>query len=168
MEQMSLIASPEEAAFNSIKPAFEKILLENWLDASYITLKKNKYYYSILFDDSLTVAQIGGKKKLYFAVPTAALKLNSEYRSLAHAKNAYSKIFLSSFDQIDQYQPLLVSILQTIIDGLPKEFDCCSRYVECSDAKKCTHPDVRESLKCGYRKVLLSGRVFYGKNRTVK
>ncbi len=168
MEQLSLITAPEEAAYNSIKPALEDVLLKNWLDASYITFKKNKNYYSILFDNSLTVAQLGGKKKLYFAVPTAALKLSSEYRSLAHAKNAYSKIFLSSFDQIDQYQILLVFILQTIIDGIPKEFDCCSRYVECSDAKKCTHPDVRESIKCGYRRKLLNGQVFYGKNRTVR
>ncbi len=53
------------------------------------------------------------------------------------------------------------------IELVPKEFDCCSRFEACSDAKVCVHPDPAFSMLCGYRKILKSGRVFYGKNRNI-
>lgn len=42
-------------------------------------------------------------------------------------------------------------------------FDCCSRFMECSDAKKCV---VKEdyAVFCRYREKLLNGICFYGKN----
>lgn len=42
-------------------------------------------------------------------------------------------------------------------------FDCCSRFIECSDAKKCV---VKEdyAVFCRYREKLLNGICFYGKN----
>ncbi len=47
------------------------------------------------------------------------------------------------------------------------EFDCCSRYEQCSDAKTCIHPDKQRALLCGYRKKLEKGIIFYGKNRNI-
>lgn len=44
---------------------------------------------------------------------------------------------------------------------------CCSRYLECSDAKQCVHPDPAFALGCGYRKILASGKIYYGENRNV-
>ncbi len=44
-------------------------------------------------------------------------------------------------------------------------FGCCFRYVECSDAMKCLHPNKLYSKACAYRRNLESGRVFYGKNK---
>ena len=46
-------------------------------------------------------------------------------------------------------------------------FGCCEKYIECSDAKKCLHPDKLYSRVCIYRKNLESGRIFYGKNKNV-
>lgn len=46
-------------------------------------------------------------------------------------------------------------------------FGCCSRYVECSDAQKCIHPDLSIALSCQYRQNLLNGRIFYGKNKNI-
>lgn len=40
-------------------------------------------------------------------------------------------------------------------------FGCCSRYKECSDAKKCIHPDKERAEHCQYRKNLESGKIFY-------
>jgi hypothetical protein len=40
-------------------------------------------------------------------------------------------------------------------------FGCCSQYKECSDAKKCIHPDKERSKYCQYRKNLESGKIFY-------
>lgn len=46
-------------------------------------------------------------------------------------------------------------------------FGCCSRYNECSDAKKCLHPNLFYALGCTYRSHLESGRVFYGSEKNV-
>lgn len=61
----------------------------------------------------------------------------------------------------------LCRALQDAINRLPKGWDCCSRYMECSDAKRCVHPDPTFALSCGYRKILASGKIYYGTNRNV-
>lgn len=43
-------------------------------------------------------------------------------------------------------------------------FGCCSRYIQCSDLKKCTHPQNFYAKACYYRQNLEAGRIFYGKN----
>lgn len=45
-------------------------------------------------------------------------------------------------------------------------FACCHRYEQCSDAKKCLHPNLMYSTACTYRKNLENNRIFYGKNKT--
>lgn len=46
-------------------------------------------------------------------------------------------------------------------------FGCCSRFNECSDAKKCVHENKLYSKACAYRRNLDAGRIFYGKNKNV-
>ncbi len=46
-------------------------------------------------------------------------------------------------------------------------FGCCSRYIQCSDAKKCIHPNKLFSTACAYRRHLEKGHIFYGKNKNV-
>lgn len=169
MEQISLLMTPEENAFEALRPAFENILLEHQMASSAISLRKNKSYYSILLKDSSVVAQMGGKKKPYLAIPTAALQATSAYRSAADPhQGLYTKIVLKSFDQVaEKYKYMLQEVLRSIVERGSKEFDCCSRYVECSDARRCIHPDPAFGIKCGYRKNLREGRIFYGKNSTV-
>ena len=48
-------------------------------------------------------------------------------------------------------------------------FDCCSRYVECSDRKKCVHPDLfYATASCQYKKHVDKGEFFYGINKNIK
>ena len=63
--------------------------------------------------------------------------------------------------------PLLEDAVLLAIELVPKEFDCCSRFEACNDAKVCVHPDPAFSMLCGYRKILKSGRIFSGKNRNI-
>ena len=44
-------------------------------------------------------------------------------------------------------------------------FGCCNLFEECSDAKRCIHPNRLYSTACAYRRNLEQGRIFYGKNR---
>jgi hypothetical protein len=46
-------------------------------------------------------------------------------------------------------------------------FDCCSRYMACSDARNCVHPSKEFSLSCSYRRAIKQGVIFYGVNRNV-
>lgn len=46
-------------------------------------------------------------------------------------------------------------------------FDCCSRYLACSEAGHCTHPDIMFAGQCTYRQKLRTGRIFYGDGRTI-
>lgn len=46
-------------------------------------------------------------------------------------------------------------------------FGCCSRFIECSDAKKCVHENKIYSMGCKYRMNLDAGRIFYGKNKNI-
>lgn len=47
-------------------------------------------------------------------------------------------------------------------------FGCCSRFVQCSDAKRCVHDNKLYSKGCKYRIHLEAGRIFYGKNANVE
>ncbi|MCR5145153.1 MAG: 3'-5' exoribonuclease [Lachnospiraceae bacterium] len=46
-------------------------------------------------------------------------------------------------------------------------FGCCSKYEQCSNAKRCLHENKLYSKACAYRKNLEMGRIFYGKNRNI-
>lgn len=46
-------------------------------------------------------------------------------------------------------------------------FACCSRFVECSDAKRCLHENKLYSTACSYRHNLEAGKIFYGKNKNI-
>ena len=65
--------------------------------------------------------------------------------------------------------PHLMCVVDAEIDCIPRSdpYDCCSQYLECSNSKKCVNPRKDSSMSCGYKKILKSGRIFYGKNRNV-
>lgn len=46
-------------------------------------------------------------------------------------------------------------------------FGCCSRFNDCSDAKKCIHVNKLYSKACIYRQNLEAGKIYYGKNRNI-
>lgn len=79
----------------------------------------------------------------------------------------YIRILIDKMHPLESYCDFLIQIAGETVNRCPKEYDCCSRYIQCSDAKTCVHPDKSFALKCGYRKILSSGRIFYGKNRNI-
>ena len=55
---------------------------------------------------------------------------------------------------------------RAILDYKPtKTFACCSRYLQCSDAKKCLHPQQIYAKQCWYRDNIEKGIIIYGKNK---
>lgn len=64
------------------------------------------------------------------------------------------------------YQNMLKIIYENI-SAMYNSIDCCSRYMECSNQKKCISPYQDISLACTYRKKLVKGLIYYGKNRNI-
>ncbi len=85
----------------------------------------------------------------------------------SHSDGFTNYAFVPDPDCMEQFTPFLSSVLDAVIDALPKEFDCCSRFEACSNAKHCIHPNPAMALGCGYRKILKSGRIYYGTNRNI-
>ncbi len=73
----------------------------------------------------------------------------------------------SLFDVLTMAEPICAVYMTVLADFGGERFGCCSRYEQCSDAKKCIHPDFILSRACSYRKNLENGKIFYGKNRNI-
>lgn len=85
-----------------------------------------------------------------------------------HAPDHWCRISINGIDEALRLAEPLSVVYMKILSGLGGEsFGCCHRYVECSDALKCTNPDIMASLACMYKKNLDAGRVFYGKNKNI-
>lgn len=70
-------------------------------------------------------------------------------------------------DIMEMIEPISAVYMTVLADFGGERFGCCSRYEQCSDARKCIHPDFILSRACAYRKNLESGKIFYGKNRNI-
>lgn len=159
MEQFTMFFIPEVDAYEKIKPALIDILSLNGLEEEYLSIEEKKSYYSVYFDKSSVIVRIHSGRKPYIELPDQKKKI--------FGVKDYRRIPLSDLLDISLYQEDIRNSLESIIDGITKEFDCCHRFEECSNAKACTHPDKKFALLCGYRKILKNGHIFYGKNRNV-
>lgn len=52
-----------------------------------------------------------------------------------------------------------------LLFGPTETFGCCDKFIACSDAKRCVHPDPHFRRSCYYRARLESGIIYYGKNK---
>lgn len=174
MNQINLFESfpaliSEETAYELIFPIFEEVLAQNNLPTEILSLSRNKFYSSVMFSSSLVCRLCMRGNYNYFSV--AAIYQDRLADCVQITTDPKDKKFilipLSPNNSITEYGNFLAEVLQAVIDKLPRDFDCCSRYLECSDAKRCITPNKELALGCGYRKILKSGRIFYGKNRNV-
>lgn len=106
-----------------------------------------------------------GKKVSYISFP-ADKKHYFTNCIIIDSENCKSKILINDVNDIKQYtKPISLLFIDVLFKLGGESFGCCHRYVECSDALKCLHPNLLHSFGCTYKKNLESGKVFYGKNR---
>ena len=158
-------AEKEQTFLKKVLPLLKSVGSSRNADPDDITARTRESYSSIYFRSSL-IARIRLRGKLYtISIPDRLADAIPEGTSII--KLASEK----QFSRIEFEEASATSILEKAtllaIERVPKEFDCCSRYMQCSDAKVCIHPDPKLSMLCGYRKILQSGRIFYGKNRNI-
>lgn len=157
----------EETAYKIIEPSLLHVLEQYSVDPKHLRLERKRSYSSVLFQSSLIA-------RLCFRGANSYISFSSLYeqflsQSRPHRdKQGFIRVYVESpSSRLSEYTSLFSDILTAILEHIQKEFDCCSRYMECSDAKKCIHPDRDFSLTCGYKKIMRSGKIFYGKNRNI-
>ena len=126
--------------------------------------------YSVVSFGTLTAFRLRLRgKQHYISLPTVFSDLvpDSFPQKSVASELKYIRILVDSSHPIESYSDFLVKVAGESVNRYPKAWDCCSRYMECSDSKTCIHPDKTFALECGYRKTLNSGRIFYGKNRNI-
>ena len=161
MDQTTLFTTSEQDAYALLEPQLLAVVDANWADPAQLRLDPRKSYCSVLFGNSVIARLSAGSS------PTLSILKGKTPIADAVEDGNFYKLSLPDLAEAAAYIPQMQEALQAIIDRIPKDFSCCSRYEECSDKKACTNPNKDMALRCGYRKALHSGKVFYGDNRNI-
>ena len=159
----------ELAAYREILPGLQAAAAGAGADPAAVAIKHGKTYSSIWYGSIMAFRLKLRKDARYIEVP---LESKSTVQQLGAAEGqkevsgGFWRVKLGP-EPVTEHASELADVLRDAVGRLPKEWDCCSRYMECSDAKQCVHPEPSFALTCGYRKILASGRVYYGNNRNV-
>lgn len=158
----------ELSAYRDILPGLQAAAAEIGADGTAIAMKHGKSYSSVWYGSILAFRVKLRKDARYIEVPMGAKGIVEALGPLDSQKETggFWRVKLGP-EPVRDHADILADVLRDAIGRLPKEWDCCSRYMECSDAKRCIHPDPSQALKCGYRKILASGKIYYGENRNV-
>lgn len=174
MEQMDMFSliPTEEWAFNLLRPSLLNIIAENNANTENLICKEGKNYSSVWFSKQLAFRICCRDDKCYFGVSidftqSAPIEVKATQSHSVKNEGFYNFEFEPTHDGVMQFAAFLCSALDQAIDSTPKEFDCCSRFEECSNCKRCINPNPDLAVGCGYRKILKSGRIYYGKNKNI-
>lgn len=170
MNQQSLfdVLEPDAGAlerelFAEWEPVLHSACKELGLKQESFYLQDNKGYTSVYFNSALVARMHIRGREHYISIPDSWKESLPEGVKPKRQKDGYARI-----KEEDAEKPNVVrAIVYAMALHFPKEFDCCSRFAECSDARQCTNPDHELALGCGYRKILASGRILCGENRNV-
>lgn len=159
----------ELTAYNDILPRLRSAAEEMGANPSEIKIVHNRGNSSVWYGSLLAFRLKLRKDTRYIEVPLVSKDVVcgiAPQSSQKEMSGGFWRVKLGT-ELVREHSDALAKVLQNTIDRMPKEWDCCSRYMECSNAKRCIHPDSSFALGCGYRKILASGRIFYGENRNI-
>lgn len=161
--------SPEMIFLGSLRNQLEDAVADYAGDPSIMQFVQNANYVSVMVQSSLAFSLRLQGKRPYISLPAANENLIPEGTPSRRATSPtnHVQVLLNSAEDAYNYVNLMINAINATIARYPADWSCCSRYMECSDAKKCVHPDRKFALSCGYQKILQSGRIFYGKNRNI-
>lgn len=160
---------PERAFLDRISPDLQVVIKNMGGDSQLMKISDTSSYTAVMFGNLTAFRlRIRGKQH-YISIPLTLADLipNDAPTQNASTGEKYCRILITDEHPLDSYISFLLNVVGETVNRYPKEWDCCSRYLECSNALSCTHPDKTFALGCGYRKILSSGRVYFGKNRNI-
>lgn len=145
----------------------KNILSNENIDVEPLELRQNKTTSAIYYFNSMICTIKISKKLKFLSFDKKYLHLFSETLNVSQLDSDLShfRVNITNISDIDKITQQLIEIFSSL--NVPSTFDICSRYMECSNQKKCVHPDKLHSRECGYKRILEKGIVFYGNNRNV-
>lgn len=166
------IAHDEKWVIEELKALLEETIKQNNADIAKLFVKEGKSYTSVFYDSQLAFRIYCRGQQCYFSVANvyagcAGSEVVADKLDLGKNEQFTNFRFSATKDGVAKFGDFLSKVLDCVIDTIPKQFDCCSRYEECSNAKRCIHPKPETALACGYRKIMKKGRIYYGKNRNI-
>lgn len=159
----------EREFLDGIAPDLRSIIEDMGGDGQLLKISVTSSYTAVMFGNLTAFRlRIRGKQR-YISIPLTLADLIPNDSSTQNTSTAgkYRRVPITDEQPLDSYTSFLINVVGETVNRYPKEWDCCSRYLECSDAKACTHPNRAFALSCGYRKILSSGRIYFGKNRNI-
>ena len=173
-EQLSMdgFSGPERKEVEALQPLMPRLrecVAAQGCDPDQLTLVSTLGY-SVVYLSNFTAFRLHIRgNQHYLAIPTLFSDMFPPDAPKKEVKSdpQYPRLMLDEAHPVSWYTDFLLSVVKECVNRYPKEFDCCSRYEACSDAGACIHPDKSFALGCGYRKILHSGKIYYGKNRNV-
>lgn len=174
-EQMGLESINTEPSTAATK-LFSKIfnLFKNvYDDSENLKLVNNKAYSTICF---FNVPKL--RIKIIKKVP--CLEIPEHFEDLIQENLINCRIMSDRYRRIEVPNFFINNVLKTLLLDIyeyclrkysDERFDCCSKYMECSDNKKCSYEKDKFGRACSYRYTMSEkggGKIFYGKNRNIK
>lgn len=153
----------------AIEPAIRVAIEDMGGDSQQMEISATSSYTVVKFR-SLTAFRLrirGKQHQISIPVSLADLIPSDAPGQKISSDGKYCRMLITAKYPLENYRDFLITAVGETVNRYPKEWDCCSRYLECSDAKACVHPDKSFALGCGYRQILSSGRIFFGTNRNV-
>lgn len=167
MEQITFNTNDNDDLKDRIKVALEQKIM-NQEYTKFLLVNENQDKSISIKAKSILVAKIKfSKRNSYIEVKT---KFEDEFANFerVYTSNNTSRIKITRIDDVISLISQLSIIYMKVLSELGEEsFGCCHRYIQCSDALQCLHPDFITSIACLYKKNLESGKVFYGKNKNI-
>lgn len=174
MDQIDLFSTgpSEEWVFEELKTVLSDTVLRNSLTPDRLHCEEGKQYSSVWYDSQMAFRICCRDGRHYFSVADAYIEnakddISKLVTKTGNLKGFTNYEFRTDAEGIAVFCEFLSDVLDQVLDEIPKEFDCCSRYEECSNAKRCIHPNPDMAAGCGYRKIMKKGRIYYGQNRNV-
>lgn len=153
----------EREIFNITKT----ILSNTNIDVELLELRENKTNVSLYYLSTMVFTIKISKKLKYLSFHIRHRNLFNETFNISQIESdlLHFRVNIDKPSDIFKMSEQLIEIFYLI--SIPITFDICSRYMQCSDEKKCVHPDKLHAKECSYRRKLQDGIVFYGKNRNI-
>lgn len=170
MEQINLFSTEkstkERDAYEKMLPDLLSVMDAENLPCRWISFNEGTSYSSVSIKNKTLLRMRFGKKTNYISFPYRCIK-DLSIPNAQQKDDGFIVIKLDSPGDISAYFSVAVHALHVVLETIRPDFDCCNSFYECSDAMRCVHPDKYFAAGCGYRRILKSGRVFFGKNRNV-
>lgn len=171
---LGIPADDEERLLQIVLPAIRSAAQARGLASDEVTHERKKAHTSVFILDNLLLRIKCGRKLRYIkfrSLPEKQHLLLEPYKvdqTKQDREAGFIRIHIPpDYNLTPELEELLTAVTANCLDDIAPSFDCCSKFEVCSDARVCVQSDKTIFTGCRYRRILSSGKIYYGRNRNV-